>query len=88
MCENVVGFNANAFYLRSFMQLMPVGTFIRRKEADHFKPVRSHKFGVKATEWLDWIAHKDGVFIQHQFNRGGKSIGQRRIKVDGFCKDT
>ena len=87
-CANVVGFDANALYLWSLMQPMPVGTFIRRREEDGFKPVPSHKWGVKASGWLDWVAQSDGIFIRHQFNRGEKRVGAKGIPVDGFCKET
>ncbi|XP_071797162.1 uncharacterized protein [Asterias amurensis] len=87
-CENIVGFDANALYLWSIMQDMPIGTFIRRNAEREFKPVRSHKFGVMATEWLDWLAFSQGIHVRHQFNSKEKRVGGRMIPVDGYCKET
>ncbi|XP_071793479.1 uncharacterized protein [Asterias amurensis] len=88
LCQSVVGFDANALYLWSLMQDMPTGTFIRRKAEQGFKPVRSHKYGVKATEWLEWMAYSQDIHIRHQFNSTEKRVGPRMIPVDGFCQKT
>ncbi|XP_038067357.1 uncharacterized protein LOC119737233 [Patiria miniata] len=88
LCQNIVGFDANALYLWSLMQEMPVGTCIRRRADQDFKPIRSHKFGVMATEWLDWVAHCEDVHIRHQFNSTEKRVCERMIPVDGYCSDT
>ncbi len=81
MCRKVVEFNANALYLWSLMQKMPLGTFVRRKETTQFATVQSHKYGIMATEWLDWEAKATGVYIQHQFNHREKAI-------EGYCHET
>ncbi|XP_038054119.1 uncharacterized protein LOC119726483 [Patiria miniata] len=86
LCQNIVGFDANALYLWSLMQDMPVGTFVRRKADQNFKPFQSQKWGVMAAEWMDWVAYTDGVYIQHKLNAKEKQVGDRQIPVDGFCK--
>jgi len=35
-------------------------------------------------QWLDWVAHTEGVFIQHALNEGEKRVG--RFVVDGFAE--
>ncbi len=88
LCKKVVGFDANALYLWSLMQKMPTGTFVRRQESKKFAPLRSHRYGIMATEWLDWEAKSTGVYIQHQFNYKEKTVGSRDVRVDGYCQET
>ena len=41
-----------------------------------------------AIEWLEWVAHKEGIHIQHQLNKTEKRIGGRKLPVDGFNAQT
>ena len=70
------------------MQEMPTGTFVRRKDVDNFKPTMAQKYGVMATEWLEWEAKINNVHIDHKFNNVEKRVGARRLPVDGFCRET
>ena len=41
-----------------------------------------------AIEWLEWVAHKEGIYIRHQLNNTEKRIGGRKLPVDGFHAQT
>lgn len=44
-------------------------------------------FSPDSIEWLDFVAHKQGLQIQHALNQAG----ERKIaglSVDGYCEDT
>ena len=41
-----------------------------------------------AIEWLEWVAHKEGIHIRHQLNSTEKRIGGRKLPVDGFNTQT
>ena len=88
VCEEVVGFDANALYLWALMQPMPTGIYITRSADDGFRPAHAYAHGEMAVEWLDWLASTEGIEIQHQYNKGEKRIGARQIPVDGFCATT
>ncbi|KXJ22829.1 Zinc finger and SCAN domain-containing protein 22 [Exaiptasia diaphana] len=81
VCENVVGYDANALYLWAIMQEMPTGAYVRRREENGFKRESSVKL---ATEWLEWESERRGIPIRHQVNDTEKRIGNRRLAVDGF----
>lgn len=40
----------------------------RKGFSKDFKIEHTEKFGYKAREWLDWIAHSQTISIQHKFN--------------------
>lgn len=42
----------------------------------------TEKQSIKALQWIKYLAHKDGIYIQHARNGGEKSIGP--YKVDGY----
>ena len=69
------------------MQDMPTGVFVRRKSEDNFKAKQAQKYGIMATEWLDWKARSDGVNIIHKFNGTEKRVGTRNIPVDAFSPE-
>ena len=87
LCQKVVGFDANAMYLWALMQDMPTRVFVRRNSEDNFKAKQAQKYGIMATEWLDWKARSDGVNIIHKFNGTEKRVGTRNIPVDGFSPE-
>ncbi|MET0103906.1 MAG: DNA polymerase, partial [Sedimenticola sp.] len=39
-------------------------------------------------QWLEWMAHKNGIHIQHALNTGEKRIPGTRYKLDGYSEDT
>jgi hypothetical protein len=43
-------------------------------------------FSKKQIQWLEFIAERDGIEIQHAMNGGEYQIG--KYKVDGYCKET
>ena len=81
LCEKIVGYDANAFYLWPLMQNMPTGSYTRRLPENEFKPKSSIKMAI---EWLEWVAHQDRIHIRRQLNNTGKRIGDRKLLVDGF----
>ena len=44
---------------------------------------RKDRQSAMAIRWLMWVAHSQGVEIQHAKNQGEKRIGQ--YKADGYC---
>ncbi len=39
-------------------------------------------------QWLEWIARKNKINIQHALNVGEKTLHGTRYKLDGYCADT
>ena len=69
-CRSIVGYDANALYLWSVMQNMPMGwTRRRRREENKFLPESAQRYGQVAAEWLTWEAERTGLSIRHQVNR-------------------
>ena len=87
-CEAIVGYDANALYLWCLMQAMPVGTYVRRRAEDQFKPHQAEVWGKMATEWMEWEANQIGNPIRHKYNSKEKCIGKRQLPVDGWCAKT
>ena len=85
LCEKIVGYDANALYLWALMQNMPTGSYTRRMAENEFKPKSSVRMAI---EWLEWVAHKEGIYIRHQLNNTEKRIGGRKLPVDGFHAQT
>ena len=85
LCEKIVGYDANALYLWALMQNMPTGSYTRRMAENEFKPKGSIRMAI---EWLEWVAHKEGIYIRHQLNNTEKRIGGRKLPVDGFHVQT
>ena len=67
-CQNIIGFDANALYLSTFMQDMPTGSPIRCRAERNFTPELADTYGRKAYAWLEYVAVSEGIKIQHQFN--------------------
>ena len=50
---------------------------------DHYK--RNVKLYSHASiQWLEWVAHTEGIFIQHALNKGEKQMG--KYFVDGYAE--
>ena len=80
-CQQILGFDANALYLWSFSQKMPVGHFINRCYPD-FKPLKESKF-CDMFYWMDYLNEVNNLNILHKMNNGKeKRIGP--YFVDGF----
>ena len=85
-CGEIVGFDANALYLWSMMQEMPTGSPIRRQTSNNFQPMFTDKYGRTAWTWMEFLADRDNIRIEHKFNSGEVRLGQHGLPVDGFCR--
>ena len=85
-CRSIVGYDANALYLWSLMQDMPMGWYTRRRFENDFRPESAQLYGQMASEWLTWESERTGLSIRHQTNGREKRIGKHR--VDGWCSET
>ena len=85
-CRSIVGYDANALYLWSLMQDMPMGWYTRRREENDFRPESAQLYGQMAAEWLTWESERTGRVIRHQINGREKIIG--KLLVDGWCSET
>ena len=85
-CRSIVGYDANALYLWSLMQDMPMGWYTRRREENDFRPESAQLYGQMAAEWLTWESERTGRVIQHQINGREKRIG--KLLADGRCSET
>ena len=85
-CRLIVGYDANALYLWSLMQDMPMGWCTRRRVEKDFRPESAQLYGQMAAEWLTWESERTGRPIRHQINGREKRIGKHR--VDGWCSET
>ena len=83
-CQSILGFDATSLYLWATSQPQAMGYPCRRK-APHFKREKA-THALKAFEWLEFVAFKLGIPIQHAANSptGEYRIGSRRIPVDGY----
>ena len=81
-CRVILGFDANALYLQSIGQPMPVGPFVRRLANNDFRPELRDKY-MSAYYWLDWLAHCHSIDIQQQLNTG-REVRVGKYPVDGF----
>ena len=79
-CKRVWGADANSLYLWALAQDMPCGYYARRSSETNFR--KQDFFNKSSIEWLDYVAQRDGVNIEHAHNMGEKRIG--RYFVDGF----
>lgn len=44
-------------------------------------------YSYKSIKWLDYVAKKDNIKIQHAMNDGEYKLPDTNIKVDGFCHE-
>ena len=85
-CRSIVGYDANALYLWSLMQDMPMRWYTRQRAEKDFRPESAQMYGQMAAERLTWESERTGVSIRHQINGRDKRIGKHR--VDGWCSET
>ena len=86
LCRAIVGYDANALYLRAPMQDMPTGWYTRRREENGFRPQQAQPYGQMAVQWLNRESERTGLSIRHQANAREKRIG--KLSVDGWCPET
>ena len=85
-CQSIVGYDANALYLRALMQDMPCGWYTRRREEKQFHPQPAQPHGQMAAQWLTSVSSISGRTIMHQTNGREKRVG--KLFVDGWCAAT
>ncbi|KAK3109123.1 hypothetical protein FSP39_023489 [Pinctada imbricata] len=86
LCQKVLGYDCNALYLGCIGQDMPVGTMVRRKAEEGFKPeVRDRN--IKMYQWMNYLNKYEGKDIKHARNDGQeKRVGP--YPVDGYDEGT
>ena len=52
-CKKIIGYDANALYLWSTMQVMPTGHFVLRKSESQFWRDTTRRYERMAMEWLE-----------------------------------
>ena len=72
-CKQVWGVDANTLYLWALAQDMPCSYYVKRKAESNF--IKEEYFNKPSIEWLDYIAQRDRLDIQHAHNVGEKRIG-------------
>ena len=80
-CKSIVGYDANALYLWSIGENMPVGYPLIRRESKHYIS-EFPQFAAGCRHYLDWTAHERNIKIQSAFHAGEQKIG--KYKVDGI----
>ena len=63
------------------MNDMPTGSYTRRRAETNFKPESSRRL---ADEWIGWEQNQRNIKIRHHLNNTEKTIGERKLPVDGF----
>jgi len=82
MCQNVIGYDANALYLWALSQPMPVGLYTHWQYAGpKLQPTYPWR---EADEWLAWAGHQRGTTLRTRLNDTEKRLGDRQLPVDGF----
>lgn len=85
-CQKIVGFDANALYLWAIGQPMPVGSYIRRRDTDNFRPHKRDRWEMMFN-YMDWLNQSEGLQIKHfQNSSREKRVGQ--YYVDGYEENT
>ena len=91
VCRSVIGYDCNMLYPYSMAQKMPVGPCVIRKTPD-FTPVhqmdQGPRYSLSSLEWLEFIAHQTGHYIQHAGNGQEVRLGARDLPVDGYSHET
>ena len=81
----VKGWDSNSLYLSCLAKKSPTGRMIHRTSEQGFRPMCEVK-QFYSIDFLDYIATKIGVFIQHKGNIGEKKITP--FAVDGYYQPT
>ena len=83
ICQNILGYDANALYPYALSQSFPTGCLIDRKSENDFKPKPLNKF-MDMYYWMDHVAYQEGVHIKHRLNNNNKEVRIGHYPVDGF----
>jgi hypothetical protein len=86
ICQNIVGYDANALYLWALGQPMPTGCFVRRLAEDRFKPKLSTDY-MSMYFWMDHVAKQENIKILHKLNNGSE-VRFGKYLADGYCPQT
>lgn len=86
LVEKIIGLDCNSLYLWALSQSLPTGNYVVRRAEDNFQARHQLCRSVQSYIWMDWMAKKDGVVIEHKMNSGREhKIGP--FYVDGFCAE-
>ena len=85
-CQSCLGIDVSGLYLYNLTRDQPTGCFVRRRSEAEFRAEHYYSTGYKATEWICWMGNELGVLFQHKFNGNERTVGGRKIPVDGYCK--
>ena len=80
-CKTIIGYDANALYLWSIGENMPVGYPLICRESKHYIS-EFPQFAAGCRDWIDWLVHECNIKILSAFHGGEKKIG--KYKVDGI----
>ena len=82
VCQNIIGYDANALYLWALAQPMPVGLYTHWQYAGpKLQPTYPWR---EADEWLAWASHQHQTTLRTRLNNSEKRLGDRQLPVDGF----
>ena len=81
----VKGWDSNSLYLSCLAKKSPTGRMIHRTSEQGFRPMCEVK-QFYSIDFLDYIATKIGIFIQHKGNLGEKKITP--FAVNGYYQPT
>ena len=85
LCKKIIGYDCNSLYLWALTKnFMPTGFPTVRRKDNNFRLEHVEPYGKQAREWLEYIAYKYKLKIQHKFNGKERQIGCKKIRVDGF----
>ena len=88
LTQKVVGYDANALYLWALAQDMPTEGYARyqRDQDGLFHLKKASRKEQDCREWLEWVAHEQGINIQHRYHGKQKMLGPKghRVFLDGF----
>ncbi|XP_063692200.1 uncharacterized protein LOC134824307 isoform X1 [Bolinopsis microptera] len=87
-CARILGYDANALYLKCMAEACPCGMYLRRQAINGFTKEYPSNQSYGATHWLSSIEDKENIHIQHARNGSEYQVGSKKIRVDGFCKTT
>ena len=85
MPKKVIGEDCASLYLYCIGLEQPTGRIIRRRAENHFQMETRDKY-TSAIDYLDWVATKRNLVIQHKMNDKEFRIGP--YFVDGYCSRT
>jgi G:T-mismatch repair DNA endonuclease (very short patch repair protein) len=86
VCKSIHGFDVSSMYLSNLMRELPTGAFVRRRRENGFWIEHSRSYGIKATQWIEWMGSKLNLKFQHMFNSDEKRVGGKNLPVDGYAE--